>query len=282
MSKLMKRSLRIGLIAAGAGLGLVAGGMLGNHRNLVAAGPPSSRPSELDDAIDEMDDGFKMFGMVFNLSDDQKTKLKAIEKTAADEMRADPKKVRNEAFDDSVSAKVREVLTAEQQKQFDKMQAEAKLSMKLSMTGSNLHDIGMKLIKWEGAHDGKLPPDLGSLVDDKSGARTFLAQNSSAKPPADWDKMDAKAKSDWVNKNTDFAYEGAGKKDAETGSSFVVAYIKSTAAPEAGNAFLMGDGAVHQRPADVAKAMIDELKAGKNPPPSYKEEAFMPPPPPHP
>jgi hypothetical protein len=62
---------------------------------------------------------------------------------------------------------------------------------------------------------------------------------------------------------------GANKKAGEEGPTFVVAYLKPELATDQ-NLFLMGDFSVQKRPSDVAKLIIEEVSAGKNPPPSWK------------
>jgi hypothetical protein len=278
MSKIMKRSLRVGLIAAGAAMGLVAGGMLHNRAARAAGdGPPPGKGPTADQAAEEVHGMFQELTQELKITDAEKPKMTEIEDNAVARVKADPMMLMDKEFQKSVMTDIRAVLSPEQQKQIDHMLAEEKMAR----TGSSLHQLGLAMLLYENDNSQATPPDLGALVAEKLDPATFLTYESATKTPDDWAKMDDKAKAEWINKNSDFVYVGGGKKSADEAANFVVAYIKPDASPDGSNAFLMGDGSVQQRPADVSKAIIEEVKAGKNPPPSYKEQAFVPPPPPH-
>jgi hypothetical protein len=271
---IIRRTICTALVAGGITLGLAVG-EIDPHTSALADPPPPAHHHGEEDIAGEIHSGFADMFSQLDITDEQKPKMDAIEKKVVDAVKADHSKMRDKAFQASFMADIRAELTPDQQKKWDHRINQDKMAS----TGSDIHSIGLAVLMYETEHDKKTPPDLGSLIgEDMLSPGVFLTGWSTTKPPADWKTMDAKAKADWVNQNAELVYVGAGKKADDLSPSFVLAYIKPEAALEGMNAFLMSDLSVQQKPADEAKAIIDELTAGKNPPPSYKETPVMLPP----
>jgi len=252
--------IRLSCIAGGFALGLIAGARAQN--------PPTSGPGP-DEAASMMNENFHRLGQaVGGLSADESAKLADLEKKLDADVTADPAKFMSTNFRDSAMNSFREILTPEHLKKFDEVMARSLQLGRQIKSQSNLRQVGILNAKYSQDHQNKLPGDLGTLVAGQASPDIFLAGGSKTSVPADWAAMDAKARADWVNKNTDFVDVAAGKP-SDAGVDFVVAYIKPEVSPEA-NAFLMGDGSVQSRTAEEAKKIIEEIKAGKNPPPSMK------------
>jgi hypothetical protein len=254
-------------IALGAVLGLMAGGLA----PLSLAQEPPQPGGNVDQMLARMHDELEMVGKeIGGYTDEEKTKLAAHEKKITDEVKADPKKLENPQFKQSAITGIRDILTPEHQKKFDMMVTAMTQRKVQVLNSSNLHQISLLAIAYNSDHAGKSAPDLGTLVAGapNSKPQMVLTADSKTAVPDDWKKMDPKARAEWVNKNTDFVYL-AGGKTGSVDADFVVAYIKPDATAE-GNAFMMGDGRVVAKTAEEAKAVIDELVAGKNPAPSLK------------
>ncbi len=206
------------------------------------------------------------------LSDAEKTQLAAIEKTADDQLKADPSKISDQSFSQSMIAQVRGALSAEHQKAFDGLVAKDAEQVALIKNGNKLVLLNAPIVL--GARNGKFPSDLGSVLDDSMAPELFLTVDSKTKPPAEWKTMDAKAKAQWVNANTDFVYLGS-DPSLKPGNLSVLGYIKPEAS-SGGNVFMLSDGRVLSESADDSAAIIAELKAGKNPPPSLKTNLVAP------
>ena len=269
MPFLKHRSVRFTLVAAGAVLGLMAGGLL-RPSHLSAQAPPTARPKPTPDQIvADMHEGFQEISQELGgLTDDEKTKLAAMEKKVGDDLKADPKKADSRDFEESTFTDFRNVLNADHQKKFDVMMAKMKQRANQAKNASSLHQIGLMAILYENDHQQKIPADMGALAEEGGGADVFITADSKTKTPTDWKTMDNKAKADWINKNTDFVYL-AGGKTGPLSSEFVMGYIKPELAT-GGNAFLMGDGRVLTKSDEESKPIVEELKAGKNPAPSLK------------
>jgi hypothetical protein len=269
MSLLKHRSVRYTFAAAGAVLGLMAGGLLRPSHLSAQAPPPRPKPTP-DQIVAEMHEGFEEISKELGgLTDDEKTKLAAMEKKVGDELKADPKKAESRDFEESTFTDFRGVLNADHQKKFDDMMAKMKQRAGQASNASHLHQIGLMALLYENDHQQKIPPDLGALSEEMATPEVFLTSDSKTKAPADWKTMDDKAKAEWINKNTDFVYLANGKT-GPLDANFVMSYIKPELAT-GGNAFLMGDGRVLTKSAEESKPVIEELKAGKNPAPSLKE-----------
>jgi hypothetical protein len=262
-------------IACVFGLGILGGGL--KHQCVaradappappVSAGP-SSRPSA-DEAVASFEDQLSdLSDALGDLTDDEKTKLAAMEKSFDEQLKADPSKLVDADFHEAVNSGVRNILTPEHQKKFDAMLAQSRKRAIQIKTSSSLRLIGNYSIAYRQAN-GKNAPDLASLLSVGTSPEVFLCADSKTTVPADWKSLDAASQAKWVNKNSDFIYL-AGNQPSNVEPNFVVAYIKPELSPE-GNIFLLFDGSVYNESAADAKPIIDDLKTGKNPSASLKE-----------
>ena len=99
-----------------------------------------------------------------------------------------------------------------------------------------------------------------------SAPKQFVKKGGSTKLPDGISKMDPKEQAKWVVDNSDYIYLGAGRDVGKLDGNFVVIYDKE------GTLFGCADAHVPiLKPDEVAK-VFEELKAGKNPPPSLKDK----------
>ncbi len=198
-------------------------------------------------------------------SDEQKQKLTALESSMADKLKANPKMEPRDVRDQAMAG-FREILTPDQQKKFDNMLAESARMMASIVTGSHLKLIGVALMSFANDHQGKLPGNLGALADQKLDPKTYLTGDSKTTVPADFDKLEADQKAEWIDAKTGFTFIAGGKDLSKLGPA-VIAYVKPRAAAGPNN-FLLADGSVLAEDAVTSEKIITELKDGKNPPPS--------------
>lgn len=157
---------------------------------------------------------------------------------------------------------LRNILTPDQLKKLDDILAQ----QAAIATANHLNQIGMALDFYARDHKDMGPPDIGTLVGKDLSPEVFLSGGSRVKVPSNFEKLDPPLKIEWANAKTDFVFLAAGKK-IESVARFVTTYVRPSAAPD-GNFFLLNTGRVIAQDAAKSKAIIDELAAGKNPPPS--------------
>jgi general secretion pathway protein G len=78
----------------------------------------------------------------------------------------------------------------------------------------HLHQVSVGLLLWASDHDGRYPPDLGTVAAAEKDApplEAFVCPASGGVLPKDWRTMNGKARAAWVNAHTDYVYVGAGK-----------------------------------------------------------------------
>jgi hypothetical protein len=202
---------------------------------------------------------------VDGLTDDQKKKLDDAEKPAQEEIKNSLTKMHDPAFRDDCAARVKDVLTPDQQKTFEQNLEEARKLETRTATEQNLYDVGAAFEYFRAP-----VPDLGTLHNQQIEPQNFLVADSTTKVPADWKDMTPGARAAWVNKNTDFVYIGGSVDRAKITGDTVLAYVKPDVHPDE-NEFLMGDGTVKSETAEDSKKIIADLTAGKNPPPSLRK-----------
>lgn len=74
----------------------------------------------------------------------------------------------------------------------------------------NLQIIGQGIIAYASDHQGRFPPDLGTLIGDQGiGMNYFICPASRSVLPDQWQKMTPAQQATWVNLHTDYVYLGA-------------------------------------------------------------------------
>jgi hypothetical protein len=231
--------------------------------------PGAEAAAEVERFVTGMHRGFgQLAEAAGGLTEPQKAKVAALEKSFADRVRKDPALLKKPAaLKGEMLTQFREVLDAPQQKRFDDAMAGSHQRAAALSAATKLKQIGMGTIQYaQTAAGGAMPPDLGTLVAQG----VIEADVVTLKPlPPDVAKKSPKERGDWANANGDFAYLAAGKASAALPFNFVVAHDKP--APDArGLNVLQADGSVQMLEGEKAKAVLAELTAGKNPPPSLK------------
>ena len=74
----------------------------------------------------------------------------------------------------------------------------------------HLRQIGTAILLYANDHDGKYPPDFGSLlVAEELSMSLFICPAAPSSLPANWEKMPVASQSAWVNAHSDYVYLGA-------------------------------------------------------------------------
>jgi general secretion pathway protein G len=74
---------------------------------------------------------------------------------------------------------------------------------------ANLKQISLAISLYSFDHDGKYPPDLGTLlVAEKLNLPVFICPSAGSSLPPHWQTMAPKEQADWVNAHTDYVYLG--------------------------------------------------------------------------
>ena len=206
------------------------------------------------------------------LSLEEQDRIDALEKAIAGDLKDNPDKIdQPAAVRDDALARFRSALTPAHQKRFDKLRADDDRQQDSLTTSDHLKQIGLAMIMYARDHNDTLPPDFATLISKSLGPAVFLAGGATTQPstaPADQvEPSGAK----WVNQNTDFIFLAAGKSFSQLPASFVVVYVKPAAA-KYGNAFLLDDGSVESLSAEQSGAVVADLQAGRNPPPSLTKK----------
>jgi hypothetical protein len=258
-SFMLVMALSLGLLAIGF---LDSSSALGGATSAPSSGPTSESAEKI--IHDEIADITKELEISDKVELD---KIAALEKTLVAELKADPSIRKTPEFTKSFIKRYGDCLTGEDLKKFNQMMA---MSMKYALelkTATNLRQVGNALIGFM-ANSGKWPDDLGVLSFTTLAPDTFLVGGSKTQVPANWSDLSNQDRAKWIKDNTDFVYL---KPTIEGNAGLVIAYIKPDISPDT-NILLMANITVHRLDAQHNKAVIDELKAGKNPPPSMPKE----------
>ena len=91
---------------------------------------------------------------------------------------------------------------------------------------SNLRQIALSCQMYANDHDGKLPPDLGTLAADGLVSNLHVFIKPQPRTPLPLPKFTKEQQKDWINKNSDYIYVGGGKalKDIANTSQTILAY----------------------------------------------------------
>jgi hypothetical protein len=196
----------------------------------------------------------------------QAWKIVALEQGITARIKADRALVEHPAFREEVIQQFSALLTPEQLRKFDAVQAEHHT---LKVTLDHLSKVAPATRRYAVAHDDALPADLGALAELDIAPATFLAGASDVKIPADYGTWEIARKAEWINKNTDFEYLAAGQKEHKMPEGFVIAHLKH-AATLRDYLFAQSPDSLRFADAETYTTAVTELKEGKNPPPSLK------------
>jgi prepilin-type processing-associated H-X9-DG protein len=120
---------------------------------------------------------------------------------------------------------------------------------------SNLRQIGQAILLYSNDTKGSYPPDLGTLIKTEDvTAEVFVCPDTNTHPPPNMSPDDA---ADWVNKNSDYIYIGAGLRQG-AGRDVVVCYEKDDNHGGDGINVLFGDGHVEFLKLDQAHKFIND------------------------
>jgi prepilin-type processing-associated H-X9-DG protein len=110
---------------------------------------------------------------------------------------------------------------------------------------SNLRQIGQGVLLYSNDHNGKAPPDLGTILkDEELGPEVFIAPQTSKSVPPGVREMTRDQQAAWVQQNADYVYLGAGKQVLSIKPDEPLAYEKFQVGRGQGINILYGDGHV--------------------------------------
>jgi hypothetical protein len=135
---------------------------------------------------------------------------------------------------------------------------------------AHLENIGQAALQHARIYNHGYPPDLGSLVDlNELRPEEILCPSTKTSLPLEWDTFDSRARSAWVDANSDYLYYGAGQVEP-LDPAIVIAMEKEADQGADGVNVLYADGKVKFVPLKEAKHIEEELAKGVNPPGSEK------------
>jgi len=126
---------------------------------------------------------------------------------------------------------------------------------------SNMRQIGQGMLLYSNDHRGQYPPDLATVArEEEIGPETFICPSGKKSPPPNATGMTREQVAEWVVKNTDYVYLGAGKTNA-TPADEVVLYEDPTDHGRDGINALFGDGHVEFMRMNEVQQRIPNFKA---------------------
>ncbi|HEY1686166.1 MAG TPA: hypothetical protein VGG19_15475 [Tepidisphaeraceae bacterium] len=129
--------------------------------------------------------------------------------------------------------------------------------------GSNMRQIGQAILLYSNEHNGKFPPDLGTLVlTEEISPRVFLCPSASSHLPAGFSTMSAEDQAVWVSKNSDYIYLGKGM-NSSVNPDLIVLYEKDANHRRDGMNILFADGHVDFNNLAGAHQMIEKQLPGQ-------------------
>ncbi len=133
--------------------------------------------------------------------------------------------------------------------------SKARASANRVKSGSNLREIGTMCIIYADKNGGKLPPDLGSLVNGDVVPAVFISPTGKQQIPTE--KLPVAEMAAWVNEHSDYVYLGKGKKN-DLPADRLLAYEKLDSGGNEGVNMLFGDGHVEFVSMPQAMKFIEE------------------------
>jgi prepilin-type processing-associated H-X9-DG protein len=128
---------------------------------------------------------------------------------------------------------------------------------------SNLRQIGMGCMLYANENRGKYPPDLGALLQHDLNPDVFVTGRGAQVPP-DVRAAAPDVQAQWVNKNADFVYLGAGlNANVDAAADRVVAHEKFELGVNGGINVLFADGHVEWMPTQMAMDRVEQQKKPK-------------------
>jgi prepilin-type processing-associated H-X9-DG protein len=126
---------------------------------------------------------------------------------------------------------------------------------------SNMRQIGQGILLYSNDHRGQYPPDLAALArEEDMAAEMFICPSGNKSAPAGAGGFTKDQLADWVVKNTDYTYLGAGKTNATPADEIVLYENPADHGSDGVNA-LFGDGHVEFLNMSQAQQAIPNLKA---------------------
>jgi prepilin-type processing-associated H-X9-DG protein len=124
-----------------------------------------------------------------------------------------------------------------------------------------MRQIGQGMLLYSNDHRGQYPPDLATVArEEEIGPETFICPSGKKSPPPNAAGMTREQVAEWVVKNTDYVYLGAGKTNA-TPADEVVLYEDPTDHGRDGINALFGDGHVEFMRMNEVQQRIPNFKA---------------------
>jgi prepilin-type processing-associated H-X9-DG protein len=129
-------------------------------------------------------------------------------------------------------------------------------------SGSNLRQIGQGCLLYANENNGKMPPDLGSLVKEELTPEVFVSPLGHQQVPREVATMTPEQKAAWINEHSDYVYLGKGKMN-NLPADQPVAYEKFENGHGQGISILFGDGHVEFESMPEAQRIIATNKEGR-------------------
>jgi len=148
--------------------------------------------------------------------------------------------------------------------------AKARQQARTVQSLSNLRQIGLAIQLYANDHDGKLPPDLGSIYAYIGSPLLFLAAEHVGAVELPGANANAEKIALWINANTDYVYVGAKfakYSNVQNASQVVFAHEKFELAREGRIDVLYADGHADVQPVPFVKQRVEDQNRDPNGPP---------------